>query len=87
MRPWMTTAEIEYCVDCGYRRRAEDVQKKLEEEVPQVDEIELVEGDQGIFEVRIDGELVYTKKRFGYTADRVLEKVQAHFGVDGDDEG
>lgn len=85
MRAAMTTAEITYCVDCGYKRRADDVQKKLEEEVEQVDEIELVEGDGGVFEVRIDDDLVYTKKRFGYQLDRVLEKVEAHLGVDGDE--
>ncbi|MDT3434585.1 Rdx family protein [Haloarcula sp. 1CSR25-25] len=58
----MSTVEIEYCVPCGFRERAVDVQGAilagLEREL---DSVRLVMGDHGVFRISVDGETVYDK--------------------------
>ncbi len=62
----MTTVEIEYCVPCGHRDHAlataDDLLGAFETEV---DDVRLVPGDGGIFEVRADGDVVYDKSEGG----------------------
>ena len=62
----MTTVEIEYCVPCGFRERALDVQQAVLDGVePELDELRLVMGEHGVFEVRADGETIYDKDEDG----------------------
>ncbi len=73
----MTTVEIEYCVPCGFRRRALDVQQAilsgLETELA---EIALVMGDHGIFQVRVDGAVVYDKETDELAVDDIVREVR-----------
>jgi selenoprotein W-related protein len=58
--------EIEYCVPCGFRQHALDVQgavlNGLEQEL---DSLTLVMGDHGVFRVTADDETVYDKETDG----------------------
>jgi selenoprotein W-related protein len=58
--------EIEYCVPCGFRNHALEVQEAvlngLEREL---DAVSLVMGDHGVFRVTADGETVYDKAEDG----------------------
>jgi selT/selW/selH selenoprotein domain len=58
--------EIEYCVPCGFRQHALDVQDAVLNGLEQeLDELSLVMGDHGVFQVTADGELVYDKAEDG----------------------
>jgi selenoprotein W-related protein len=73
----MTAVEIEYCVPCGFRQRALDVQQAilggLEREL---DSISLVMGDHGVFRVAVDGETVYDKAEDEFDVDRIVREVR-----------
>jgi len=74
----MTEVEIEYCVPCGFRERALDVQEALlngpEDEM---DAVSLVMGDHGVFEVRADGETVYDKEEHEFDVDGIVREVRS----------
>lgn len=73
----MTVVEIEYSVPHGYRRRADDVQAMIEEELGDaVERVEMVEGDDMDFIVRVDGDRVWDKKKQGYDPDKVLAELR-----------
>jgi selenoprotein W-related protein len=58
--------EIEYCVPCGFRKHALEVQEAVLNGLEQeLDELSLVMGDHGVFEVTADGETVYDKSEDG----------------------
>jgi len=72
----MTRVEIEYCVPCGLLERAEDVQHALLSEYGQrLDAVALKTGDDGVFEVRVDGEDVYDKEEDEFDVDRISDRV------------
>lgn len=72
----MTSVEIEYCVPCGLRGRAIDVQEALLEEYGErLDRVALVTGDSGVFEVRVDDDLVYDKATDEYDVDAIVADV------------
>jgi selenoprotein W-related protein len=74
----MTHVEIEYCVPCGFRNRALDVQEAilngLEQELASVT---LVMGDHGVFRVRADGDLVYDKEEDEFDVDDIVRGIRA----------
>lgn len=73
----MTVVEIEYSVRHGYRRRAEDIEQMIEEELGgAVSEVELVEGENMDFIVRVDGRRVWDKKKDGYKPESVLAELK-----------
>ncbi|MDL5360896.1 Rdx family protein [Halalkalicoccus sp. NIPERK01] len=75
----MTTVEIEYCVPCGFLERAEAVQHALLSQFGEgIDELALVTGDHGIFEVRVDGEVVFEKSEDEFDVDRITRDVRAY---------
>lgn len=75
----MTTVEIEYCHPCGFLDRAEAVQHTLLSTFgPEIDELTLVTGDHGIFEVRVDGEVVFEKEEDEYDVDEITRTVRGH---------
>ena len=53
---------IKYCVPCGYLPRAEELKQKLEKLGAEID---LVEGDRGVFDVSVNGKLVFSKHQTG----------------------
>jgi selenoprotein W-related protein len=73
----MTTVEIEYCVPCGFRERALDLQRAvltaLEREL---DECKLVMGDHGVFRVAVDGTTVYDKADDDFDVDAIVRAVR-----------
>ncbi|WP_327053701.1 Rdx family protein [Halomicrococcus gelatinilyticus] len=72
----MARVEIEYCVPCGLLERAEDVQHALLSEYGQrLDAVALKTGDDGVFEVRVDGEDVYAKEEDEFDVDRISDRV------------
>ncbi|WP_122090436.1 SelT/SelW/SelH family protein [Halalkalicoccus subterraneus] len=74
----MTTVEIEYCVPCGFLERAETVQHALLSQFGEgIDELILITGDHGIFEVRVDGDVVFEKSEDEYDVDGITRDVRA----------
>ena len=60
------TISIEYCTICSFRGRAAWLaQEVLAANEGDLTGLELVPGRGGIFEVRIDGELVFSRKEAG----------------------
>jgi len=73
----MTTVEIEYCVPCGFRERALDVQEAILNGVEQeLAELTLVMGDHGVFTVRADGEVVYDKEDDEFDVDEIVRELR-----------
>jgi selenoprotein W-related protein len=64
--------EIEYCTQCNWLARASWVaQELLTTFSHDVASVALVPGTGGIFEVRVDGEVVFSRKEAGRTVDPV----------------
>ena len=75
----MTTVEIEYCVPCGFLNRAEAVQHALLSQFgEEIDELVLVTGDHGIFEVRVDDEVIFEKEEDEFDVDGITRDARAH---------
>lgn len=73
----MTEVEIEYCVPCGFLPRAQTVQEALLETFGQeLDRVALKTGAHGVFEVRVDGELVFDKDEDDYSVDGIVDAVK-----------
>lgn len=47
-----------------------------------IDDVRLVTGDKGVFDVRVDGELVFSKRQLGRHAEpgEVLARFREHVG-------
>jgi selenoprotein W-related protein len=75
----MADVTIEYCVPCGFRERALDLQQAilagLEREL---DSCTLEMGDHGVFTVSVDGETVYDKDEHDHDVDEVVRVVREH---------
>ena len=57
---------IEYCVPCGARPNAVSLAARiLEEFEASAGAVELVPGTGGVFDVHVDGDLVFTKSMLG----------------------
>ena len=73
----MTDVEIEYCVPCGFRERALDVQTAILNGLEtELDSVSLVMGDHGIFQVRADGEVVYDKAEDDLNVDGIVRDIR-----------
>lgn len=58
--------DIEYCVPCGLRDHAVDLQTALLDEYGRdLDGVQLTPGHSGVFRVTADGETVWEKNREG----------------------
>ncbi len=72
----MTDVEIEYCVPCGFLNRATDVAEALLTSFgADLDRVALVTGDDGVFEVRVDGDTVFAVHD-DYDVDEVTRRVR-----------
>ena len=75
----MPEVEIEYCVPCGFRERALDVQQALLNGLEdQLDSVALVMGDHGVFKVTANGELVFDKEEHEFDVDDIVREVRDH---------
>jgi len=73
----MTTVEIEYCVPCGFRDRALDVERAILTALEtDLAELRLTMGDHGVFVVRVDGEVVYDKSEDEFDVDEIVRDVR-----------
>jgi selenoprotein W-related protein len=73
----MADVTIEYCVPCGFRDRALDLQRAILTGLEQqLDSVRLVMGDHGVFTVRVDGRTVYDKDEDDYDVDDVVRAVR-----------
>ena len=76
----MARVRITYCVPCRYRAKAiQDGNALLEEFGRSLDALELVPGDHGVYDVSVDGALVYSlneEYRFPETSV-MIERVRA----------
>ncbi|MBX0302821.1 SelT/SelW/SelH family protein [Haloarcula salinisoli] len=73
----MTDVEVEYCVPCGFRDRALDVQRAILNALEtDLDRVSLVTGDHGVFRVTVDGEVVYEKSEDDYDVDGIVRQVR-----------
>ncbi|KAA9398696.1 SelT/SelW/SelH family protein [Haloarcula sp. CBA1130] len=77
----MSSVEIEYCVPCGFRERAVNVQQAILSGLEQeLDSVRLVMGDHGVFRITVDDETVYDKAEAGdeFDVDAIVRKVRSH---------
>lgn len=73
----MTEVEIEYCVPCGFRERAIDVERAVLNGVENdLDRVVLTMGDHGVFRVTVDGEPVYEKSEDDYAIDEIVRRIR-----------
>ena len=74
----MSIVEIEYCVPCGFKERALDVQGAILNGVEdELEQLSLVMGDHGVFEVRVDGERVFDKEEDDFDVDEITRTVRS----------
>ena len=75
----MAEIEIEYCVPCGFRDRAMDVERAILGAVEtELDRVSLVMGDHGVFRVSVDGQTVYDKAEDEFDVDSLVREVREH---------
>jgi selenoprotein W-related protein len=73
----MAEVEIEYCVPCGFRERAIDVQRAVLNGVESdLDRVVLRMGDHGVFRVTLDGDPIYEKSEDEYDVDGIVREIR-----------
>jgi selenoprotein W-related protein len=73
----MSHVEIEYCVPCGFRDRALDVQQAILNGLEtELDSVSLVMGDHGVFKVRLDEEVIYDKDENEFDVDDIVRELR-----------
>ncbi len=73
----MSTVELEYCVPCGFRDRALDLQRAILTSLErELSAFQLTMGDDGVFVVRVDGEVVYDKMEAEFDIDEIVRDVR-----------
>jgi len=74
----MSAVEIEYCVPCGFRDRALDLQRAILTGLEhRLDSCRLVMGEDGVFRVSVDGETVFDVTDDGFDVDAIVREVRA----------
>ncbi|MFB6186055.1 MAG: SelT/SelW/SelH family protein [Halobacteriaceae archaeon] len=75
----MTDVEIKYCVPCGHLERAEEVQHELLDEFGrELDGVRLNTGENGVFKIWVDDELVYDKSTDGgFDLESIKDEIRA----------
>jgi len=72
-----TTIEIEYCVPCGFRERALDLERAILNACEgEIDRCSLVMGDHGVFTVSVDDRTVYDKSESAFDIDHIVRTVR-----------
>jgi selenoprotein W-related protein len=75
----MTSVTIEFCVPCGFIDRAVDLQRDiLGVYGEQLDGVELVPGDGGVFVVAAGDEVVFDKATDEFDPDAIVDAVGEH---------
>jgi selenoprotein W-related protein len=69
---------IEYCVPCGYAPRATwTAQELLAPFADSISGLNLVPGDHGVFDIRVNDELVYSTKANNWVFPEIKDLVEA----------
>lgn len=72
----MTRIEIEYCVPCKKLGRAlESAEALLARFNESIDEVALMTGESGIFEVRVEDDVVFSTEEDDYSVASITEAV------------
>jgi len=72
----MTTIEIEYCKPCGFFDRAVETQSQILESCGnRLEDVELVPGEDGVFEVRVEDVVAFDVDDEEYDLRTVMEGV------------
>lgn len=72
----MASVEIEYCVPCGHRENAlETAGAILEAHADALDSVDLVPGGGGIFEVRLDDDVILDTDEEAYDRDAIVDRI------------
>ncbi len=58
---------IEYCTEWNYKRRAVSLAAKLQRKLSA--DVELIASSGGVYEIVVDGQLIYSKKSTGTFPD------------------
>ena len=77
--------EIEYCTRCRWLLRAEWMaQELLSTFEAELGEVALIPGDSGVFEVRVEGDVVWCRKATGRFPDakELKQRVRDHVAPD-----
>lgn len=75
----MSEVEIEYCVSCGFRERAVDVEQAILLSLERnIDRLILDLSEHGVFVVRVDGETVFDKDEHDFGVDQIVREVRNH---------
>jgi selenoprotein W-related protein len=75
----MSDVAIEYCVPCGHLPRASDLAEHLLQTFGQdVDRVSLVTGDNGVFVVTVDDEVVFDKSEDSFDVDAITRAVRSN---------
>jgi len=78
----MTSVEVEYCVPCGFIDRATETQTQILESCGEaVDGVELVPGEDGVFEVRVDDTVVFDVDETEYDLRTIIEGVRGQLSA------
>jgi selenoprotein W-related protein len=81
----MTQIQIEYCVACGFLGRAEEVQHALLTGLGQrAGGVLMKPGRGGVFQVSVDGELIFDKSRDGFDVAEIVRRAAARCGTAGE---
>jgi len=73
----MSTVELEYCVPCGFRDRALDLQQAILTALErELSVFQLTMGDDGVFVVRVDDEVVYNKMEDEFDIDEIVRDIR-----------
>ncbi|MDZ7730715.1 MAG: Rdx family protein [Natrialbaceae archaeon] len=72
----MTTVAIEYCEPCGHLEQAADSQRAILESCSdELAGVTLIPGDGGIFQVRMDDEVIFDTDESDYDQSTIVEAV------------
>lgn len=73
----MTDVTIEYCVPCGFRDRAIELQRAILAALESdLDGVALVTGEHGVFRVSVDGEPVFDDAPDAADVDAIVRDVR-----------
>ena len=72
----MTSVTIEYCDPCGFLNRAIEAQKKILESYGDIlDDVKLIPGDGGVFQVHVEDTVVFDIDDQEYDLTTIMEDV------------
>jgi len=79
----MAEVTIRYCLPCRYQPKAiQDADAILKEFGHEISDLRLVPGDQGVYDVEVDGNLIFSldkAMRFPETPE-LIQGIRAHIG-------